>query len=233
MKGLNDGGIRTTTIKLSDMKKIKERMKEFEDDSKKAVRLTISDLKKKAPVVVRKQVAAVYQFPQNQIRPGAVKKSKDGTKTEVKQAATIRAKGDTIANFKLIYTGRRLTPLHFSMTPKTKPAKSRKYKIRLQILRGKRFQLHGKYFKHGLPFLAPAGKGSTTLIPFQRMGDRRMPVTAIHTTSVPQMIDYPKVKKAIGEELGAYAAERLKYHEERLAGLKEKRQAKTLYNGQE
>ena len=143
----------------------------------------------------------------------------------------------------LIYTGNPLTPLHFSMTPKRPAALTdkkraipgegvnakggaalnvamarvrKKYSITLQIKKGKKERLRGKYGTP--PFIAPAASGSATMIPFQRSPAGKYPVTAIHTLSVPQMIDNETVNANIYKKLNDETAKRLQHNLDRALG---------------
>ena len=70
--------------------------------------------------------------------------------------------------------------------------------------------------KFGTPvFLAPQKQG--VVLPFQRMTKKRMPIYAIHTTSIPQMIENKKVSEDIHGRIDDLLAERLQHNVDRIA----------------
>lgn len=106
----------------------------------------------------------------------------------------------------IIFKGRALTPRHFDMKPK-KPKgfktvgnqrvgkkKVRKpYKITWEVKRGHREEANGGREDYNTPwFLAPAKKGSSTMIPFQRSPGhpKGFKTVAAHRTSLPQMVSH-------------------------------------------
>ena len=230
----------SVSCQIENFKKLRKQAKAIQKDTEKILIGTLSDLRKKGPATVRMHVGAMYNINKKEIQPGAIKRGKDGSVKEIKQAASIKISGDTIDTFTMIYLGRPLTPLHFGMSPK-KPAsliknqrlvpgeglklKSGKvadvamahqrkaYNIKLTIKKGHPTELRGKYPTP--PFIAPATKGSTTMIPFQRTPGGKYKVEAIHTLSVPQMIDNPEVNAAIYEDLVKYATTRISHHTSR------------------
>lgn len=218
----------SVSCQIENFKKLQKQAKAIQKDSEKILKSTLSDLRKQAPAKVRQEVVAVYNISKKEITPGAVKKGKDGTKAEVKQAASIRTRGETIDAFALIYTGRLLTPVHFGMTPKAPPS-GRGYTLKMQVYKGKKTVI-GRYRKKrkpGGPFSQRShnilmGTGTTKedgvkYIPFQRMSKNRTDLKKFTTVSVPQMIENPKVNAAIYDELGKYVLERLDHHAKRFA----------------
>ena len=107
---------------------------------------------------------------------------------------------DTLFSIEGTYKGKMLTPIHFAMTPKQRPAGNRRYTIKWKPLRsgGKK-----PLVTSGEPgFLAPSGYSSgTPAIPFQRAGKMRKPIHAVKRLSVPIMIENEKVAPKIEREI--------------------------------
>lgn len=174
----------------------------------KAIDSTVSDVKSRAPAKIKQAVVAVYAIKSSEITAAGKKAT---TSTDVGGAYKIN--GVYVKGFSITYRGRRLTPLHFKMTPKTRPVNKKKYTVRATIYKNKKKALKGKD-EYGTPvFLAPQKQG--VILPFQRMGESRMPVYAIHTTSIPQMIENKTVSADIQEKLGTLMEERLEHNLER------------------
>ena len=64
-------------------------------------------------------------------------------------------------------------------------------------------------------FLGQSGSAGTIQIPFQREGVKRLPIKAVKTVSVPQMIDNENVNAAIYERIGVEGIKRLNHHVDR------------------
>lgn len=234
-------GKTSISLQIENFDALKKAVEGINQQSERVIKSTLSDLRKKGPTTVRMHVGAMYNIDKKEIQPGAVKRGKDGSVKEIEQAASIKTSGDTIDTFTMVYSGRRLTPLHFGMSPKKPAALLKKqrlvpgaglklkagkvtdaamvhqrkaYTIKLTIKKGHPTELRGQYPTP--PFLAPAGKnGSGPAIPFQRMSDASRKATSIHTLSVPQMIDNPEVNAAIYEDLVKYATTRISHHTNR------------------
>lgn len=158
---------------------------------------TLKDMVSRAPGKVATAVTSVYGIKKKEIN---VKKGFSKT-----AAGNILTKGDELATFELRYTGRVLTPLHFGMTPKTRPDK-KKYKIKAKI---KKTAKEFKAPAGGGVFLAPTG---TTTIPWFRHSGDRLDITPIKTLSLPQMVDNKDVREVISAELGDLVAKRFDNH---------------------
>ena len=130
-----------------------------------------------------------------------------------------------------------MTALHFGISPKKPPGKRsqkqvipgprirfrgpksafatvsvyKPYTITLEIKKGRRVPLRGKYDTK--PFLASSN--NSPMIPFQRMDKSWRDADVIHTTSVPQMIGSPKVRKQIESRINDDVRKRLDHHLER------------------
>jgi hypothetical protein len=138
----------------------------------KALEATTKDFKSRAPSKISKRIREVYG-----VKTADIKATQKGARTN----GTINVAGINVDNVELAYSGRLLTPTHFNMTPKTRPA-SKKYTVKATIKKGHKTVLSSR------AFLALSGKAGSIQIPFQRVGTSRYPIKAIKTLSVPQMI---------------------------------------------
>ena len=122
----------------------------------------------------------------------AVKKSiRKGTKDAPKLVvnAITAVYGSLVGGIQLLYEGRRLTPTHFKMRWKQK--EDGRYDIRATFIKGHRKKLSDK--KYGTPlFMAPQQTG--VMLPWQRKGKKRLPVYAIKTIGIPQMVENETVR---------------------------------------
>ena len=138
----------------------------------KALEATTKDFKSRAPSKISKRIREVYG-----VKTADIKSTQKGARTN----GTINVAGINVDNVELAYSGRLLTPTHFNMTPKARPA-SKKYTVKATIKKGHKTVLSSR------AFLALSGKAGSIQIPFQRVGTSRYPIKAIKTLSVPQMI---------------------------------------------
>lgn len=208
-------------ILTDSIDKLKNDVAEMQAAPKKAMSGLMGDLKKRGPGWVAAEVTQIYGVKKAEVSPG---KSKIGT---------IKVQGNSWKQLRLSYTGRVLTPTHFSMTPKTpKPS----YTLKMQVYKGQKTEL-GKVKKltkrqkkklvlnlqkKGVQnsqkspiMLMPASKGSSTYIPFQRTSPNRKDVKAIKTTSLPQMVSNQKVRQGIDDVLNTNIRKRLDHYIER------------------
>lgn len=215
-----------------DTKQVFTGLDQADENVKKAVKYTLKDIRSRAPGWVASETTQEYNIKKTEITP-----KRNGSNS--KKVVSVHTTGNTIETMEIIYKGRTLTPLHFGMTPK-KPVGKRTqkqvipgsriqfrgpesayatvsvykpYSISFSVKRGRRVELKGKYPTK--PFLAPAGKRSTTMIPFQRIDEGWRSVESIHTLSVPQMIGNDKVMKQISSRINAEVRNRLDHHLER------------------
>lgn len=158
--------------------------------SKKVLQRTVGDMRTRGPGWVSKAVREEYA-----ISAGDVKSA-----CHPEKGGAISFGGTVVDDVALVYKGRLLTPTHFKMKPTARPA-TRSYKVSAEIKKGHRKVLSSK------AFLAHSSSGGGKSIPFQRTGTSRLPIEAIKTLSVPQMVVdgngkmKPKVDKAINENL--------------------------------
>lgn len=192
-------------VKVPNFSKIVGDLKGLNKDIDKAVSRTIADCKTRAPAQVTKAVTAVYGIKSSEVT-AAGKAAKGGAKT----VGTIKVKGVTVDSVQLYYKGRVLTPSHFSMTPKTRPQGGKKYTVKAAIFKGQKKVLGTSVF------LAPTATGGTE-IPFKRETVKRLPIEALRTVSIPQMIENEQVSADIQKRIDELLSARLQHNTERLA----------------
>lgn len=184
-------------ITIKNLKKIEDDIKEKEANLVKAVNATTNDFKRRGHGWISQEVTQVY----------AIKK-KDVTKT--KKGAKVNGKvsiaGVKLNNIEIEYKGSLLTPVHFKMTPKKRPAR-KEYRVSAEIKKGSKARLPKNVF------LADNGRG--TEIPFQREGADRLPIKSVKSVSVPQMITNKDTAGRIQERINTELEKRLAHNIER------------------
>ena len=184
--------------------------------------LTCKDMISRAPGKVASAVTDIFGIKKSEI--------KYNKKVVKNKAGYISVRGETLSSLELRYAGRTLTPLHFGMTPKSRPEGKKKYKIKAKIRKGKLTTFYPREkrgnktypdYLHGDTFLAPASK-STTIIPWFRNSSDRLDISPIKTLSLPQMVSNEDVSKIYGKELGELLQDRynhqLKRHFKKVIG---------------
>ena len=198
-----------TEVKIPNFSKMVGDLKGLNKDVDKAIGRTIADCKTRGPAQVTKAVTAVYG-----IKSGEVTATGKAAKGGAKTVGSIKVSGVTVDSVQLIYRGRVLTPTHFSMTPKNRPDAGKKYTVKAAIYKGKKKVLGSSVF------LAPSGAAGTTEIPFKRKSEKRTPIEAIRTVSIPQMITNENVSADIQTRMDELLATRLQHNTERIASKK-------------
>lgn len=182
---------------IKNLAEVEAGLKAKEAQVIKAVNATTNDFKSRGPGWVSQEVTQVY----------AIKK-KDVTRT--KKGAKVNGKvsiaGVKLNNVEIEYRGSLLTPVHFKMTPKKRPAK-RGYRVSAEIKKGSKVRL-----PKGV-FLADNGGG--TEIPFQRESTERLPIRSVKSVSVPQMITNKDTAQKIQERINTELDKRLAHNLER------------------
>ena len=107
---------------------ILEKLKSLEDGGEKALKGTINQLRRRAPGWVSQEVTNVYGIKKSEIKASGTKEG----------AGSISLAGKTVDSLYLVYRGRVLTPTHFSMTPKKRPAGNRRYTVQASIFKGQK-----------------------------------------------------------------------------------------------
>lgn len=201
------------TVATSGGAELVKRLRKLENGGKVAIERTVSDFTSRAPGWVSKGIREHYGVDAAAIKEAAKKPKRGQT--------TIKVAGVTVDGATLEYKGRTLTPTHFKMSPKKTPDTQQKnparipgqaiadgsevamvrppkaYRVKATIIKGKRTSLPPG------TFIASGNGGS--VLPFQRSGESRMPIEAVRTLSVPQMIEgraKETIEKNISEQLG-------------------------------
>lgn len=130
------------------------------------------------------------------IKSSDVKKTLRKTKSSQRHLqAIITVTGKTLA----IYP-------HFRPGPAYRPQQNKKYKIKVTIKRGHRKQI----VISPNAFLPAAGASARNMQIFARQGAARLPVVALHTLSVPQMVT-GDAKEQIEQESAQKLQERIQH----------------------
>lgn len=198
--------------------------KEAQKKIKKAKKRFIADMKKRAPSWVASEVTKVYAVKKAELRGSSL--------------GNVKIKGDNISDIAIIYSGRALTPTHFSMNPKTlsAPNGTASYTLKATFIKGQRATL-GKVKKLTKKQRKEIGKnltrsgtrrsnkspvmlmytgntqaGGTNYIPFQRKSANRKDIHAVKTISLPQMVSSERTKDAIQTKVNEGALQRWEHH---------------------
>lgn len=194
-------------------------LRKLENGGKVAIERTVSDFTSRAPGWVSKGIREHYG-----VNAAAIK---DAAKKPKRGRTTIKVAGVSVDGATLEYKGRTLTPVHFKMSPKKRPDTQQKnpiripgqligsgspvamvrppkaYTVKATIIKGQRASLPSGTF-------IASGNGGSTL-PFQRTGEGRMPIEAVRTLSVPQMID-GLAKETIEQTISTKLGQRFEHH---------------------
>ena len=201
---------------------IVKKLQKLENGGKVAIQRTVSDFTTRAPAWVSQGIREHYGVDTAAIKDAATKPKRGKT--------TIKVAGIDVDGATLKYSGRLLTPTHFKMTPKKRPAAKQNTKIRIpgqakagappvaMVQPPKKYAIKATIIKGEgatLPsgaFLGRASKDENAkVIPWQRVGDGRLPVHVIKTLSVPQMID-GRARQTIEELISEGLGKRFEHH---------------------
>ena len=186
-------------ILVKNIKEVQEGLNAKEAQLIKAVNATTSDFRRAGPGWISQEVTNVYA-----IKKKDVTQSKKGAKTNGK----VNIAGVMLNNVEIEYRGSLMTPIHFKMTPKKRPAKPG-YRVSVEIKKGSKFRLPKNVFL--------ADNGGGTEIPFQREGDSRYPIRSVKSVSVPQMITNKDVSESIQKRVNEELDKRLQHNIERFS----------------
>lgn len=206
------------TVTMKDGAKLAKQIAKLENGGKVAIQRTVSDFNSGAPAWVSKGIRQHYEVDTAAIKSAGPQKKRGATHINV---AGVSVDGATLE-----YKGRTLTPTHFKMSPKSRPTKRRRapilipgqmlnsspevgtvrppapYQITAQIIKGQQARLPDNTFM---------GAGKVPAIPFQRTGSGRGLLEAVHTLSVPQMID-GRAKETIETMISEGLEKRFTHH---------------------
>lgn len=198
---------------------IVKKLHKLKDGGEVAIKRTVSDFTSRAPGWVSKGIREHYGVDTAAIKDAGPRKKRGATSVKV---AGIKVDGAALE-----YKGRTLTTVHFKQSPKQRPTAQqnkpikipgqaiagtgdvamirppKKYKVKATIIKGQRATLPANTF-------IAAGNGGVSL-PFQRTSEARMPIEAVHTLSVPQMID-GRARETIEESISDKLGDRFEHH---------------------
>lgn len=212
-------------VTMKDGKKLQKKLQKLENGGETAIKRTVSDFASRAPAWVSKGIRQHYGVDTAGVKAAGPR--------VVRGATHVHVQGLQVDGVTLEYKGKTLTPIHFGMKPATQNPRGQSnkrglipgqkinfsgeagqvatvrppnpYTVKATILKGSRTTFSEN------TYLQKAGKGSGPIIPFQRQGDGRGPVHAVHTLSVPQMIS-GKAKETIDELIEENMQKRLENH---------------------
>ena len=194
------------SIDLTNSKQLKGKLHKIEKASTKALDSAIRDTVSRAPAQVSKAVTEKYNIKKSEMTAAGKQ-----AKADSKKIGIVKVSGKSLHNVALIYKGRRLTPLHFGMTPKSLPAAGRRYKLTVQVFKGKKVPLKGPSDR---PVFLGSNKGGG-YIPFQRAGSSSHPIFSVKAVGIPQMIDNKDVRVKINKYLGETMIKRYEHQANR------------------
>lgn len=207
------------SVNMKGGSELTRKLKRLEQGGENAIKRTVSDFSSRAPAWVSKGIREHYGVDTEAIKNAGPKKKRGTT--------SVKVAGKKIDGGALEYFGPPLTLKHFNMSPKSVPTARaskqikipgqaiagagdvamirppKKYKVKATIIRGERAKLPPSTF-------IASGNGGATL-PFQRTGEGRMPIDAVRTLSVPQMID-GRARETIQETISEKLGERFQHH---------------------
>ena len=162
---------------------------------------TFKDMRNRAPGAIVSSVTSVYGIKKTEVRWKTYSESKRDfhykRASNKGSVGSVSVHGNTLSSMEFHFKGAVLTPIHFSMTPKERPAR-KKYKVKAKIKKGQQITFSRK--KGGV-FLAPFKEGSKQIPWFRESADPK-DIHPIKTISLPQMVDNETVRELMGEKLG-------------------------------
>lgn len=199
------------SISFKNLKDINRQVRKISEASQKALDLTIKDTVSRAPAQVTKVVTSKFNIKKSEMTAAG----KSAVKNK-KRIGSIKVSGNKADSIALVYTGSRLTPIHFGMRPTTLPANKRRYKLTVEVFKGKRKPLKG-------PSDRPVFLGSNNAenmedrrdIPFQRYGKRPHPIFSVKAVGIPQMIDNKEVRTEINKNISELMGKRYEHQAKR------------------
>ena len=203
-------------IAIKNIGKVTKQLNSKNEASEKVMNAMYKDAKKRVPGWVSTEVTKQYGVKKSEITNGEVGK--------------LNIKGNTYKDLKFVYTGRRLTPTHFSMAPKV-PKAGGGYTLKATILKGQRTTLGkvkkltkkqrkalGKNFTRSgskrsdhSPIMLMRANGGQYL-PFQRKSKRRKDIETIKTVSLPQMVSSDRTAKRIQKSMQENLQKRMDHY---------------------
>ena len=209
-------------FEIKDYKTVKKQIENMKDAPKKVMQAMYSDASKRVPGWIATEVTKTYGVKKSEISGGSIGK--------------VKVQGDNIKNMKVVYTGRLLTPTHFSMSPK-EPKPGGGYTLKATVIKGERKTLgqvkkltkkqrkelgknltrSGTQNSSKSPIMLMRANGGHYL-PFQRVSKNRKDIEAIKTISLPQMVSSKRTEEGIQQAINEGMQKRLDHHLKRYMG---------------
>lgn len=171
-----------------DISQVVEGLNKKNENAKKVLQRTISDMRSRAPGWISTAVREEYSISAKDIK-SALSIGKEGS---------INFGGTTVDNVTLTYRGKRLTTTHFNQKPKARPASGKPYQVTADIKKVRKVLSSRAFLMQG-----NASDGSVAVM---RTGQSRYPIKTIRTLSIAQMIETgsgtkPRIEQVINENL--------------------------------
>ena len=212
----------SVTCEVKNYKLIKKKIDDMQKAPRQVMKSLTAEAKKRVPGWVATEVTKEY---------GVKKAEITGQKI-----GTVKPKGESFKEVRVVYTGRLLTPTHFNMSPKA-PKPGGGYTLKATIVKGQRstlgkvkkltkkqradlaknFTREGTQRSNHSPIMLMRANGGHYL-PFQRVSHDRADVVVRKAISLPQMVSSKRteagIQKAISEKMG----KRLEHYMSRYMG---------------
>ena len=212
---------------IPNYKQIKKKIDDIQKAPRKVMNSLTNEAKKRVPSWVAAEVAKEYGVKKSEI-----------TGQKIGQVKSV---GSGMDDVQIVYTGRVLTPTHFSMAP-IAPNPAGAYTLKATIVKGQRTTLGkvkkltkkqraniGKNFtrtgtqtsSHSPIMLMHTGntkEGGTNYIPFQRKSVSRNDLAVIKTLSLPQMVSSKRTEEGIQNAIGENMGKRMDHYMNRYMG---------------
>lgn len=184
-------------LKAPEYKKALEAIDLTDKSVRKAVKKAITKGTRDAPKHIVTAITSFYGIKKSdpEMTRSTGQAKAEGKKWNKKQAGMIKVKGTLVGSIRLLYEGRRLTFHHFGL--KWSKKKDGSYNIRATIIKGQRKTMRGKY--QTPLFMAPQQTG--VMLPFQRIGKKRLPVYVTKTVGIPQMVNNKLVRPQFEQKI--------------------------------
>ena len=207
-------------FEVKDYNLLQKKLDQMREAPTKVMNSITAEARKRVPGWVATEVTKAYGVKKSEITGQKIGK--------------VKTTGNNIRKVKVIYTGRLLTPTHFSMSPKAPKDGGGSYTLKATIIKGQRTTLGkvkkltkkqraalGKNFtKSGTqtsdhsPVMLMRAKGGQHL-PFQRKSRDRKDIDAIKTVSLPQMVSSERTAEGIQQAINENLGKRLDHYMER------------------
>lgn len=195
----------TMQVMIEGYNNVINEINDMRSRSEKVVSRTIADFKSRGPSWVSQEVAKEYNIKKADVNEARTKGAKRGR-------SSVRVHGTRIEDAVLVYRGRVMSAVHFGMKPVFRPQRG-PYTVTALIKKSEGRKALGSDVFLGTPMHS---NGEHDL-PFQRDGADRLPIHAVYSVSVPQMIENDVVSENIHERINKELGKRLEHHLKQLS----------------